>query len=100
GEVLENMRARETLPEMLHDIYVVASREDARLVGVVPLRKLLVSPPERPLGEIMETDVIRVSVDENDREVARIMARYDLLALPVVDNEGILLGIVTVDDAM
>ncbi|HPT98817.1 MAG TPA: CBS domain-containing protein [Armatimonadota bacterium] len=100
GEVLDYLRRSEELPQVIHDIYVVASREDQRLVGVVPLREIVISPPERPLGEIMETEFIRVPATESNREVARMMARYDLLALPVVDEQGILLGIVTVDDAM
>lgn len=100
GEVLEHLRSREELPEMIYYIYVVASRDSEQLVGIVPLRRVVSSPPERPLGELMCTDFLSVPVTESDREVARIMARYDLLALPVVDEEGRLLGIVTVDDAM
>ncbi|MDH7568030.1 MAG: CBS domain-containing protein [Armatimonadota bacterium] len=100
GEVLEDLRSRAELPEMVHYVYVVASRTDPRLVGVLSLRDLLVAPPERPVGDLMCTDFVSVPVTESDREVARTMARYDLLALPVVDEGGRLRGIVTVDDAM
>lgn len=100
GEVLEHLRSREALPEMIHYIYVVAGRQNTRLVGVVSVRDVLLAPPEQPLGEIMQDDFISVPVTESDREVARMMARYNLLALPVVDAEGRLLGIVTMDDAM
>ena len=100
GEVLEDLRSREELPETILYIYVTVSGEDMRLVGVAALHDVLLAPPERPLGEMMCTDFISVPVAEDDREVARLMARYDLLAVPVLDEDGRLLGIVTVDDAM
>lgn len=100
GQVLEHLRSLKELPEMVYYIYVVASEEDDRLVGIVSLRELLVAPPEQRVSDIMCTDFIAVPVTTSDREVARTMARYNLLALPVIDEEGHLQGIVTVDDAM
>jgi magnesium transporter len=71
-----------------------------RLSGVVSLRTLLIHPPETPLVSIMNRDVIAVSPHQDQEEVARFVARYDLLAVPVVDEERRLLGIVTVDDVV
>jgi magnesium transporter len=69
-----------------------------RLVGVVSLRELVISPLERRIGDIMYTDVILVRADEDQESAARLMARYDLLALPVVDPEDRLIGVITHDD--
>jgi magnesium transporter len=82
--------------EMIFYLYVV---DDAgSLVGVTSLRQLLLSKPEQTLGEIAQRDVIRVHTSTDQEEVAQLAARYDLLAIPVVDDGGKLLGIVTVDD--
>jgi magnesium transporter len=67
-------------------------------VGVTSLRQLLLSPPERTLGEIMTRSVIQVDTGTDQEEVAQLAARYDLLAIPVVDEARRLVGIVTVDD--
>jgi magnesium transporter len=67
---------------------------------VVSLWDLLVAPPTQPLQEIMETDLITVQPDTDPRTVAEIMAKYNLLAVPVVNGEGMLEGVVTVDDAL
>jgi magnesium transporter len=82
--------------EMIFYLYTVDS--DKRFLGVTSLRKLLFSHPDQRLSEIMQRDVIRVPVDMPQEEVAQIAARYDLLAIPVVDAEGRLVGIVTHDD--
>lgn len=79
-------------------VYVVDSAD--RLVGVVSLRALLVHGPRTPLVSIMSRDIIAVRPRTDQEEVARIVARYDILAIPVVDEEGRLLGIVTVDDVI
>jgi magnesium transporter len=84
--------------EMVYYLYVVDS--DKRLLGVASLRQLILSRPEQTLGEIMHTDVIRVAVDTDQEEVAQLVARYDLLAVPVVDEAERLVGIVTVDDVV
>lgn len=82
--------------EMIFYLYVV---DDAgALVGVTSLRQLLLTKPDRTLGEIAQRDVIRVHTDTDQEEVAQLAARYDLLAIPVVDDDGKLVGIVTVDD--
>ena len=79
-------------------LYVVDASE--RLVGVVSLRSLLTHPAHTPLVSIMNRDVICVEPEQDQEEVARYVARYDLLALPVVDAHQRLLGVVTVDDVV
>lgn len=82
--------------EMIFYLYVVD--RDGHLVGVTSLRQLLLSKPAQTLGEIMQRSVIKVDVDTDQEEVAQLAARYDLLAVPVVDRQNRLAGIVTVDD--
>jgi magnesium transporter len=84
--------------EMVFYIYV--TDKDGRLVGVLSLRQLLTVPPSTPLKNIATRDVISVSVDMDQEEVARQVASYNLLAIPVVDKEGVLVGIITVDDVV
>jgi Mg/Co/Ni transporter MgtE len=81
-------------------VYVVDSLMSNRLLGVLTLRDLLLADPEAAVADVMETDLQVVTPNTPARTVARIIAEYNLLALPVVDEEGRLLGIVTVDDAM
>jgi magnesium transporter len=87
-----------TEAEMVFYIYV--TDKDDRLVGVLSLRQLLTVPPQTPLKNIMTRDVISVTVDMDQEEVARQVARYNLLAIPVVEKDGKLAGIVTVDDVV
>jgi len=84
--------------EMVFYIYVVDDRR--HLVGVVSLRRLLLVPPETPLKRIMTTEVYSARVDTDQEEVARQVASYNLLAIPVVDVENKLVGIITVDDVI
>ena len=80
--------------------YVYVETESGQLVGVTSLRNLLTHPPSTRLADIMTTDVIAVEPQVDQEEVARIAGRYDLLAVPVVDEHRKLLGIVTVDDVI
>lgn len=91
---------REWTPEE-EDIYslFVVDREGI-LAGVVSLRQLVLADPNHRLEEIMTSEVISVQVGADQEECARLMSRYDLLALPVVDAVGKLLGVVTVDDVV
>ncbi|MEE2775315.1 MAG: magnesium transporter [Acidobacteriota bacterium] len=82
--------------EMIFYLYVVDDEEG--LVGVTSLRQLLISPPVRRLSEMMTGSVIKVHTSTDQEEVAELAAHYDLLAIPVVDEDERLLGIVTVDD--
>ncbi|MBN2242971.1 MAG: magnesium transporter [Acidobacteria bacterium] len=82
--------------EMVFYVYVVD--ENDRLTGILSMRQLLTAKPDTKLKDIMLTNVLTVSPETDQEEVARIASRYDLLALPVVDHNNVLLGIVTVDD--
>jgi magnesium transporter len=84
--------------EMVFYLYVVDERR--HLVGVVSLRRLLLVSPETPLKRIMTADLISARVDMDQEEVARQVAAYNLLAIPVVDEENKLVGIITVDDVI
>ncbi|MBW1812566.1 MAG: magnesium transporter, partial [Deltaproteobacteria bacterium] len=84
--------------EMPFYLYVVD--EYGKLVGVSSLRQLVVVPPDKPLKQFMETNVFSVQTNMDQEEVAKIVARYDILAVPVVDDNNRLVGIVTVDDVI
>ncbi len=84
--------------EMVFYLYVVDGRR--HLVGVVSLRRLLLVPPDTPLKRIMTTDLISVRADMDQEEVARQVASYNILAIPVVDEENKLVGVITVDDVI
>ena len=83
---------------MVFYLYVVDERR--HLVGVVSLRRLLLVPPDTPLKRIMTTEVYSARVDTDQEEVARQVASYNLLAIPVVDAENKLVGVITVDDVI
>ena len=89
---------RAVAPESENVYYLFVVDQDVRLVGVVSLRQLVVVPPWTRVEEVMAPDVIHVRADADQEEAARLMARYDLLALPVVDDAGHLLGLITHDD--
>jgi magnesium transporter len=84
--------------EMVFYLYVVDERR--HLVGVTSLRRLLLVAPETPLKRIMTSDLISARVDTDQEEVARQVASYNLLAIPVVDQENKLVGVITVDDVI
>ncbi|HNS50691.1 MAG TPA: magnesium transporter [Anaerolineae bacterium] len=97
-EAIEAIRLWQPDAEEVYYLFVV-DREGV-LVGVVSLRALVVADPTKRLEEIMDTAVISVRVGADQEECARLISRYDLLALPVVDADGRLLGVVTVDDVV
>ncbi len=97
-EVIEHLRAVSEEQESIYYIYVV--EEDRRLTGVVSLRDLLLAQPETLVADIAERDLFTAGPDDDQEDVADDMSKYDLLALPVIDEAGRLLGIVTVDDAL
>jgi magnesium transporter len=80
--------------------YVYVTDERENLVGVLSLRQLIMQSPDKHLRDCMVATPIRVSTDTDQEEVARLVARYDLLALPVVDATNRLLGVITVDDVI
>lgn len=84
--------------EMPFYLYVVDDYQ--RLVGVISLRQLVVVPPDKKLSDFMTAEVFSVRTDMDQEEVAKLVARYDILAVPVVDSSNVLVGIVTVDDVI
>ena len=96
GEALEEVRRQTEEVEDFYEVFVVDSRR--RLVGVLSFRALAINPAWRPVGEIMEAPVVTVGPEEDQEEVARVLARYNLPSVPVVDMDGRLLGCVTFDD--
>ena len=97
-EAITFLRLRKPLADEAYYLYVLDGRN--RLQGVVNLRELLISSPETPIVEVMTSDAIAANPEMDQEEVARLIQRYRLRALPVVDEEGVLRGIVTADDAM
>jgi len=83
--------------ETVYTCYVVESN---RLQGVVSARNLLLADPKTPITEIMEDNLVTVKVTDDQEFVAREMQRYDFTAMPVLDNEGMFVGIITIDDAI
>jgi magnesium transporter len=98
GEATRALQERADQFEMVFYLYVIDDRR--HLVGVVSLRQLLLNPSSTPLRRIMAEDVIRVRTDADQEDVAQMIARYNLLAVPVVDEENRLVGLITVDDAI
>jgi magnesium transporter len=95
GEAITELQGNRDV-EMVFYLYVVDGRR--HLVGVTSLRRLLLVSPETPLKRIMTTDLISARVDMDQEEVARQVASYNLLAIPVADEENKLVGVITVDD--
>jgi magnesium transporter len=97
GEAITTLQGSRDV-EMVFYLYVVDVRR--HLVGVISLRRLLLVPPTTPLKRIMTTDLTSVRTDTDQEEVARLVASYNLLAIPVVDEENKLVGVITVDDVI
>jgi magnesium transporter len=97
-EAIQSLQTEHSDVEMAFYLYVVD--EYGKLVGVSSLRQLVVVAPETLLKEFMTTDVFSVQTDMDQEEVAKLVARYDILAVPVVDGANRLVGIVTVDDVI
>jgi len=98
SEALEALRGQALDAETIYTAYIVD--EGRRLTGVVSLRDLLVARPRQKVAEVMDREPVYVRAEAEQEEAARIIARYDLIALPVLDAEDRLVGIVTADDAM
>ncbi|HVC35188.1 MAG TPA: CBS domain-containing protein [Chloroflexota bacterium] len=99
-QTIGRLRQQKELPDQIYYLYVVDNEISGRLVGVLSLRHLVTAPPDARLKAIMVRDLIRAHVTDPADEVARTVAHYNLLALPVVDESDHLLGVVTVDDAI
>ncbi|MCK4378013.1 MAG: magnesium transporter, partial [Deltaproteobacteria bacterium] len=98
AEAVEAIRRRGDEAETVFYIYVVDQRE--HLVGIVSLRKLILSQPEVTLRQIMNSNLVKVNIKTDQEIVAQLVEKYNILAIPVVDDESKLVGIVTVDDVI
>jgi len=93
-------RIREAGDDSEAVLYLYVVDEKSRLRGVVPIRRLVAASPDRPCSELMVIDPISVRADADQEQVAQQVARYNLLAIPVVDDEERILGVITVDDVI
>ncbi len=98
SQAIERVRVFATAAETIYYLYV--TDRERRLTGTLSFRDLVIAQPEQRLGEIMTRDVVLVHTDTDQEEVARVIQHYDLVAVPVVDTEQRLVGIVTVDDVL
>ena len=98
ADVYERLRNKGRDTDMIYYIYVLDEKD--HLLGVISLRDLILSKPEVNVKDIMTTDLITVLPTFSDSDVADVISKYDFLAIPVVNNDGMLLGIITVDDAL
>ena len=97
-QAIDRLRELKPDPELTYYLYVVDAQ--GRLDGVISLRDLVVAEPQAKLSEVMDPHVLKVEATTPKEEVASLIAKYDLLALPVVDARRTLLGTVTVDDVV
>jgi CBS domain-containing protein/sporulation protein YlmC with PRC-barrel domain len=95
---IERLREQEAEAETVYYIYVVDRSEHLR--GVFSLRDLLMTPPEKKVRDFMTENPVSVRTDASEEDITNVIAKYNLLALPVVDEEGELHGIITIDDAI
>ncbi|WP_067840655.1 magnesium transporter [Amphibacillus sediminis] len=98
GDVIDNLRFKAPNAETIYYLYVLD--QQSRLVGVLSLRDLIVAPVFETVENIMRTDLVTVTTSMDQEDVAKVMKRYDFLAVPVVTKDNILTGIITVDDVM
>ncbi len=98
SETLDRIRSLSHVSETIYYLYITDTAR--RLTGTLSLRDLVTSGPESRIGEIMTRDPVFVHTDTDQEEVARLIQRYDFLAVPVTDREQRLVGIITVDDVI
>ena len=98
NQILDKFKEIAREVESIYYIYALSSTND--LAGVISLRELLLADPDKKLKEFMQKDMITVHVLEEEHEVAKKIAKYNLIALPVVDDENKIKGVVTIDDAI
>ena len=96
--VLRYLRRHQTLPEMTDNILVV--NRDDELLGILPLKEVLVSDPNTSVRDVMRKDLNAIPVDMEAAEVANLFEQHDWVSAPVVDNNGKLLGRITIDDVV
>ena len=98
AETMDRLREIDPESEGIHYIYVTDSEE--RLLGVISLWRLILAKPDTPISDFMVAPVISTLATDSKEDIAAVLAKYNLLAVPVVDGAGRILGIVTVDDAI
>lgn len=100
GQAINYLRQMARTPHMVYYIYITENENSRKLVGITTLRVLILAKPDELINDLMRTDFQSVDSSEPSEDVAMKIAEYNLLALPVTNNEGEILGIATVDDAM
>ncbi|MGF1495262.1 MAG: magnesium transporter [Elainellaceae cyanobacterium] len=98
AQALERIRSLAHVSETIYSLYVTDAAR--HLTGILSLRDLVIAQPDQNIGDIMVREFVHVQTDTDQEEAARLIQRYDFLALPVVDTERRLVGIVTVDDVL
>lgn len=98
AQALERVRHTAPNAETIYQVYILNA--DQQLAGVLSLRQLILAKPDAVVDQIMTTELVSINATEPQEEASRLISRYDLLALPVVDDNQRLIGIVTYDDAM
>lgn len=98
GDALTVIQEEEEPPESAFYVYVVDL--DGRLVGVCSLRMLVISRPNQTIRDIMEREVVKVTADTDQEDVAELVSRYDVVSVPVVDEHDVMLGVIEVDDVV
>ena len=100
SETIISLRETAETPNMIYYLYIVENENSWSLAGVISLRSLILADPSALLENVMRTEFQFAHPNDTAKETARTIAEYNLLALPVIDDDGDLAGIVTVDDAM
>ena len=98
GEAIDQIKAKEEIAETIYSLYIVD--EAKHLKGSVHFRTLLVEPPDRKIVDVMNDRPVAVHLNDSAKEVAFILEKYNLFAVPVVDENRVIEGIVTVDDIL
>lgn len=100
AQAIARLREMAETPNMIYYLYVVEEENSWKINGVISLRSLILADPTLPLSEVMRTEFQSAHPGDSAEEAAQTISEYNLLALPVIDDEGDIAGIVTVDDAM
>ena len=100
GDTIARLREMAETPNMIYYLYVVEEEGSWRICGLISLRSLILADPTYKLADVMRTEFRYAHPSESAESVAQTISEYNLLALPVIDDEGDIAGIVTVDDAM
>jgi magnesium transporter len=100
GEAILRLREMAETPNMIYYLYVVEAEGSWKICGLISLRSLILADPTSKLSDVMRSEFRFAHPSEPAEAVAQTISEYNLLALPVIDDEGDIAGIVTVDDAM